>query len=237
MNGLPDFSGSVSDQLYEHNEAVTLLVLPEAPGGDGTTTYTLSPGVAGLTFDASTRQLSGTPSVVGTYAMTYKASDADTDTAVIQFTIRVNGSPAFGTTALNQDLEKGVNIGGVQLPKATGGDPPLDYQLVPLVPGLYFYEASQQLLGTPYSEGTFSMIYTVTDADGDDDTQRFTITVDAPDTDPDFDDSGAYTGPRYVVGDSIVPLRLPGARNGNGDLTYALSPTCRASASARPTGS
>ena len=56
--------------------------LPEAQrdeqSGEGTLVYTLEPEVPGLTFDAATRVLSGTPETQGTYDMTYTAKDSVT---------------------------------------------------------------------------------------------------------------------------------------------------------------
>ena len=68
--------------------------LPRASGGEGPLTYRLTPTVPGLTFDPLTRELSGKPSTVGTYAMTYRAVDADADasdadSATLSFTIKV----------------------------------------------------------------------------------------------------------------------------------------------------
>ena len=65
------------------------LALPTATGGDGTLTYSLSPSVPGLTFNASTRRLTGTPSNAGTYNMTYTVTDADGDTGALRFTLTV----------------------------------------------------------------------------------------------------------------------------------------------------
>ena len=60
-----------------------------ASGGDGTLSYSLSPSVPGLTFNAATRALVGTPTAAGTYNMTYTARDADGDIAALHFTLSV----------------------------------------------------------------------------------------------------------------------------------------------------
>ena len=77
-------------QTYTVGTAIDALTLPEASGGNGTLAYSLSPNVPGLTFNASTRQLTGTPSTAGTYAMTYTVTDEDDDTDTLGFTITVN---------------------------------------------------------------------------------------------------------------------------------------------------
>ena len=48
--------------------------LPEASGGDGDLTYSLT-HVPGLSFDPGSRVVSGMPTTVGPYPLTYKATD------------------------------------------------------------------------------------------------------------------------------------------------------------------
>ena len=84
------------DQSYTVGTAIAALTLPEASGGDGALTYSLSPEVPGLTFNAtaSVRRLSGAPTTAGTYDMTYRARDVDGDTDSLTFTITVSGTTA-----------------------------------------------------------------------------------------------------------------------------------------------
>ena len=77
-------------QSYTASTAIETLSLPEATGGNGTLTYSLSPSVPGLTFDATTRQLTGTPTTAGTHAMTYTVTDEDGDTDTLGFTLNVS---------------------------------------------------------------------------------------------------------------------------------------------------
>ena len=58
------------------------LVLPEALGGTNPLTYSLSPALpAGLTFDAATRTIVGTPQAAAATAYTYAVTDANGATA------------------------------------------------------------------------------------------------------------------------------------------------------------
>ena len=85
----PRFQGAVEDQEYDFGEAIEPLVLPEASGGHGSLTYSLSPEIPGLTFDADTRTLSGTPTERNTYDMTYTAKDTEGRKKKLTFTIVV----------------------------------------------------------------------------------------------------------------------------------------------------
>ena len=77
----------VADQDYEVSTAISPLTLPAASDGDGALTYSLSPDVPGLSFNATTRQLTGTPTMEGSYAMTYTVMDDDGDADSISFSI------------------------------------------------------------------------------------------------------------------------------------------------------
>ena len=90
------------DLVYEVEAAIDALSLPAASGGDGTLSYSLSPDVPGLSFDATARQLTGTPTTVGTYAMTYTVTDADGDTDSLSFTITVEDKADTSEDDTNQ---------------------------------------------------------------------------------------------------------------------------------------
>ena len=79
-------------QAYTIGTSIAVLTLPEASGGEGTPTYILAPNVPGLSFDAASRSLTGTPTTAGVYAMTYTATDTGGNTATLDFTISVAAS-------------------------------------------------------------------------------------------------------------------------------------------------
>ena len=87
----PVFSTTIADQRFEVGKAITALTLPAATGGDaGTTiTYTLSPALpTGLTFSATNRTITGTPSTESAAVeYTYTATETDSDSASLKFKI------------------------------------------------------------------------------------------------------------------------------------------------------
>ena len=86
----PSFgSATAGNQSYQAGTAISPLTLPAASGGDGSLAYSLAPGVPGLSFNAATRVLAGTPTAAGTYAMTYTVSDTDGDLATLNFVVTV----------------------------------------------------------------------------------------------------------------------------------------------------
>ena len=245
---VPSFgTATVSNQAYTVRQLIEPLTLPPATGGDGLPVYTLNPPVPGLTFAPASRTLSGTPSLAGTYTMTYKAADSDTnvavsDAAILKFTITVapegESRPSFGNSAVaNQRYEVETAIPTLTLPAASGGNGRLRYSLTPSVPGLTFIPATRTLTGRPTITGNHSMTYTAEDSDTNTDasdsaTLRFTITIVAPaDGDPPNlpERSPTFGGANvphrlYVVGQAIPSLQLPAASGGNGRLVYSLGP-------------
>lgn len=83
------WSGPVADQTYTVGQRITSLTLPTLIGGEPPVVYALWPAVPGLTFNSSTRTLSGTPTRSGTYSMRYTAADFSLDSVSLRFTITV----------------------------------------------------------------------------------------------------------------------------------------------------
>ena len=239
----PAFFVMVGDQAYTEGEAISPLTLPEASGGNGTLSYSLTPTVPGLAFAAATRTLSGTPTTAGSYDMTFQAVDGDantaaSDAATLSFTITVqepdppDTAPFFADTVADQTYTEGEPISPLRLPEASGGNGPLSYSMAPTVPGLTFAAATRTLSGTPTTAGSYNVEYRVEDGDAntaasDAATLTFTVTVEeapAPDTAPSF---GSQTVPNqsYTEGVAISALVLPQASGGNGSLTYSLTPS------------
>ena len=223
----PSFSGSQANLSFTEDSPISAVTLPGATGGDGNLTYSLSPSVPGLTFTASNRRLSGTPTRTGTYRMTYTVRDNDNDNDSLTFTITVNEAddllPSFSGSQANLSFTEDSSISARTLPGATGGDGALTYSLSPSVPGLTFTPGTRRLSGTPTRAGAYNMTYTVRDADNDTDSLSFTITVNEADTSPSF--SGSQANLSFIDLARIRAVTLPAATSGNGNLTYSLSPS------------
>ncbi len=97
--------GSIADQSWHKDDAITTLTLPQATGGSGSITYGLSPSLpSGLSFDASARTISGTPtetSVSATYR--YTATDG-TDTLMLSFKVEVLEKAGIGCSSLKSSI-------------------------------------------------------------------------------------------------------------------------------------
>ena len=85
------FTGHVPDQSYILNQTIPPLILPEAIEGSSPFTYALSPLPEGLSFDSSTRTISGTPTAItsGPESHIYEATDAAGSRVSLRFSIEV----------------------------------------------------------------------------------------------------------------------------------------------------
>ena len=178
---------AVADQEYTAGAAIADMELPEATGGSGDVTYSVSGLPAGLSFDAATRTISGTPDDATDEAVdvTYTATDGAGATASLTFSIAVNATLTFGdllspflgagkvvpTASADgstiREFVVGQPVEAVVLPAGTGGTVPLTYSLSPDLPaGVSFDPITRTISGTPTAEGEPVYTYTVTDATG-----------------------------------------------------------------------
>ena len=200
------------------------MTLPAATGGTGALTYSLATPPAGLSFNAATRVLSGTPEVSGAPILNYTVTDGNgnTDVLEIQFDIegRADQTPAFASTTHQISGTQGASL-SFTLPQATGGDGTLTYSLASPPQSLSFTAATRVLSGTPDAAGTSSLTYTATDSDGDEATMTVTLTISQPaDQSPSFSASDPSCAGTVNVAFSCT---LPAATGGDGALTYTLA--------------
>ena len=116
VDRFPSFRNAAApgDQSYTTGTAIDTLTLPEASGGNGALTYSLSPDVPGLSFNASTRRLTGTPSTAGTHAMTYAVTDEDGDTDTLGFAITISAGTGTDTTGSLGVCQVGMRLSSGQ---------------------------------------------------------------------------------------------------------------------------
>ncbi len=217
---------NISDKFYFTGVPITPVTLPRATNGNSPIKYSLNPSLpTGLSFNANTREISGTPTAASSNTeYTYRASDLDGDRRDLKFSITVRDAtdvPTFGSETIDdQEHTAGSQITPVTLPEATSGDAPLIYRLTPALPdGLIYNNITGVISGTPTAAMSETMYtYTVTDNDGDTDELTFNIEVAASFSNVTIEDKV------YIAGTAVTEM-LPEATGHNGTVTYSLTPS------------
>ena len=228
------FTDQVPSVEFTHQADVGVFRLPTAVGGTtGARTYSLNPTTlpAGLSYDAETRGITGTPTELqAPQEYTYTASDTGGLIAQLTFTISVveDVEPTFGTATVDgQSWTLNSDIGAIELPEASGGNGALTYKVEPALPaGVAFDAETRALSGAPtYPQAEASYTYTATDRDGDEVSLTFTIAVADLVVVPSlsFGDAQLYDY-RWHQNVHNGRVDLPAAVDGAAPLTYTVSP-------------
>ena len=132
-----------------------------------------------------------------------------------------NKTPSFSTTISNKSWKRNKAISSFRLPAATGGDGTLRYSLNRALPN-GVTRSNFTVRGTPSAlKASTQYTWTARDRDGDTASLSFYITVVANKT-PRF--SATISNKSWTHNKAISSFRLPAATDGDGTLSYSLSP-------------
>ena len=149
----------------------------------GTPPYQWSAGAglpAGLSLNASTGEITGTPTADGTFSFTVQVRDTSQNTASSTFSLRITANPLTITT-LSPLFNGTVGVAYAQTFSASGGRTPYSWSVLSGdTGGLTLDPSSGTLRGTPQNAGTLSFTIQVTDGAGNRASQQFSITVNPP---------------------------------------------------------
>jgi hypothetical protein len=159
-----------------------------ASGGTAPVAFTISPVLsAGLSFNATTGAIGGTPSTsaaLTTYRIT--ATDAAGASSFKDFLLTVNG-PVSATLAV-PTVTSTVNVafstafpGGMRPVVGGGGTGALTYEIAPALPsGLSINGATGAITGSPVAAGSSSYTVTVRDQTGANASKTFALSINGP---------------------------------------------------------
>ena len=157
--------------------------LPAASDGTSPYAYVIDSNElpAGMSFDAQSRELSGTPTEAGAFDITYQATDSGTtpQTATQGFRLTVRSATvlAIGSTS-DRTFVPDTEITPFVLPAASGGLAPYVYILTGLPSGLNFDAATRKISGTPGTVETRTVTYRVTDGESTEVERQFEIVIE-----------------------------------------------------------
>jgi len=167
------------NDLARNTGQTVAIILPTANGGKGTKTYTLTGlGASGFAFDGTSRLLSGTAAVAGTYELLYQVQDADSPAqrAELSFILTLI-DVSLAVAAIPDVSAKAGDLLTIQFPTPTRGTPPYRYTLNRGVAGMQ--QAGLAFTGRPTTSGTYNMSLVISDGAGTNVTRNFVITVTA----------------------------------------------------------
>ncbi|WP_316739376.1 putative Ig domain-containing protein [Pedobacter aquatilis] len=187
--------------------------IPAATGGTEPYVYSAINLPLGLTFDPTNRQITGTPTTIGTYTVPVTVTDANGNSVTSGYVIRVINPLVLPSATLANGVTGRVYTPQI-IPSATGGVGPYTYSATGLPTGLTFNPATREIVGTPTVSGTYTVPVTVTDAEGRTITTNYTIVV----TDPLVLPAAALAS--GTVGSGYPLQTIPSATGGVGTYTY-----------------
>ncbi len=187
-----------------------------ASNGTGAKTFAVSSGSlpTGLSLDANTGVISGTPSASGTYNFDVTATDTVTATGTTSYTVVINPLMVISPASLPDHT---INVAYSQTVSKTNGTGAATFAVTSgaLPTGLSINAGTGVISGTPTATGTFNFDITATDTVGSTTTKSYSIVMNpaiivSPSTLPDTTINVAYS--QTVV-----------ATNGTGTKTFSIS--------------
>lgn len=219
--------------------SITTMSLPDATVGTaysqtvaatgGTTPYTwaVTAGAlpAGLTLNATTGVISGTPTTVATSSFTVTVTDAGGVTAKQALSIATGAALTVTPTTLPAAT---VGVAYTQKFTAAGGKSPYTFAISGTPAGFTFAASTATISGTATTAGSFPFTVTVTDSAGTTINDNLTLTVNSP-SPPTV--TVTFTGPSSSGFEQQIPVSIsigagyPVAIAGSVTLTFAPSVT------------
>ena len=167
-------------QTWTQSFAISPITVPAATGTPTPTYAAVGALPAGISFNPTTRVISGTPTAVGTGTIRIRATNsAGTDDWTVTYsTAAALTAPVFADdTGDAQTWTRNTAITPITVPEATG-DPVPTYAAVDLPSGITFDAGTRVISGTPTTAGFGTVTITATNSAGTDDwTVAYTIEV------------------------------------------------------------
>ena len=169
---------SIEDQTKEVNTPIDSITVEATDNSGQAVTNKVSGLPEGVSFDSATNTIKGTPTKVGSYPIVVTTTDASGNETTTSFTIKVVDTTKPTVTSI-EDQTKEVNtpIDSITIEATDNSGQAVTNKVSGLPEGVSFDGETNTISGTPTKVGSYPIIVTTTDAEGNKTTTNFTIKV------------------------------------------------------------
>ncbi|QEX37735.1 YSIRK-type signal peptide-containing protein [Staphylococcus lugdunensis] len=168
----------ISNQTKEVNTEIDEIVIDATDNSGQTMTNTVSGLPEGITFDPSTNTISGVATKVGTYPIVITSTDADGNSVETKFNIKVVDTTAPTVKGIsNQTKEVNTAIDDIEISAKDNSGQPVTTKVSGLPNGVTFDSRTNTISGVATKVGTYPIVVTSIDADGNRTETKFIIKV------------------------------------------------------------
>ncbi|WP_141764450.1 putative Ig domain-containing protein, partial [Staphylococcus sp. HMSC62A08] len=169
---------AINDKTQEVNSVLNNININASDNSGDTVINTVSGLPSGVTFNASTNTISGTPTKVGSYPITVTSKDTNGNTTTTTFTIKVvDTTPPVVKTIVDQTKEVNTSIDSIKIEATDNSGLAVGNTVSGLPNGVSFDSNTNTISGTPTKVGSYPITVTTTDASGNVTKTTFTIKV------------------------------------------------------------
>ena len=176
----PEFANDTgTPQTWTQGIAIAPITVPSAGGNPAPTYELIGNAPTGISFNISSRVISGTPTEVDSGTIRIRAMNSEgSDDWTVSYSVMADIPDLALPTIANYTRQQN-NILSITLPEATGGTTPITYSLTGLPSTLVFDPNTRTFEGTPTDVAGYNLTYTATDSNNDTVSRNFTLAIGA----------------------------------------------------------
>ncbi|MCE5098191.1 putative Ig domain-containing protein, partial [Staphylococcus devriesei] len=169
---------NIGNQSLEVNTAIEPVVIKADDNSGQPVTNTVTGLPTGVTFDATSNTISGTPTKVGSYDVTVRTTDASGNSTNTTFTIGVKDTTKPVVTSIaSQNPEVNTAIEPIVINAKDNSGQKVTNTVSGLPTGVTFDSETDTISGRPTTVGSYDVTVTTTDASGNSTNTTFKIDV------------------------------------------------------------
>ncbi|MCI2802225.1 putative Ig domain-containing protein, partial [Staphylococcus lugdunensis] len=168
----------ISDQTKEVNTAIDNIEISATDNSGEVVTNRVSGLPEGVTFDSRTNTISGVATKVGTYPIVVISTDAEGNSVETKFIIKVVDTTAPTVKEISdQTKEVNTKIDNIEIRATDNSGQAVTNKVSGLPQGVTFDPSTNTISGVATKVGTYPIVVTSTDADGNSVETKFNIKV------------------------------------------------------------